>query len=62
MTEQAEPFKHPDFEPSPRELRIQKHIARLQSAEEMFAEEQISKPELDNIRARMLQVIEDPNA
>lgn len=57
-----EPFRHPDHVPSAREVRVRKHIARLQSADDMLADGQISKVERDNIRNRMLQVIEDPNA
>ena len=57
-----EPFKHPDFVPTERELRVQKHIARLQSADDMLADGQISRAGRDAIRDRMLAVIEVPGA
>lgn len=58
----AEPCQTPLYPKSEREQRIAKHINRLQSADEMLADGQISQVERDNIRTRMLQVIEDPNA
>lgn len=57
-----EPYQIPPFPKSDRELRIAKHITRLKAADEMVADGQISQVERDNIRTRMLQVIEDPNA
>ena len=57
-----EPYQIPPYPKTDRELRIAKHVARLQSADEMLADKQISQVERDNIRTRMLQVIEVPGA